>query len=39
VTDGAAAELQHHVVAEVGQQLVHLASMDTTRGDRHDLVQ
>ncbi len=39
MTDGAAAELQHHVLAEIVQELVHLSGMDAARGDRHDLVQ
>jgi hypothetical protein len=34
--DRAAAELQHDVLAEVVQQLVHLAGVDATRRDRHD---
>jgi len=32
VADGAAAELQHRVFAEIGQQLVQLAGMDAARG-------
>ena len=36
VADRAAAELQHDVLAEVVQQLVHLAGVDAARGDRHD---
>jgi hypothetical protein len=39
VADGAAAELQHHVVAEEVEKLVHLAGMNAARRHRHDLVQ
>ena len=39
VADRAAAELQHDVVAEIGQQLVHLAGVDAAGGDRHHLAQ
>ena len=39
VADRAAAELQHHVVAEQVEQLVHLAGVDAARGDRHHLAQ
>ena len=35
VADRPAAELQHHVLAEVVEQLVHLAGVDPARGDRH----
>ncbi len=28
MTDGAAAELQHHIFAEMVEQLMHLAGMD-----------
>jgi hypothetical protein len=35
VADRAATELEHHVLAEVLEQLVHLAGMDAARGDRH----
>jgi hypothetical protein len=37
MADRAAAELQHHVLAQIGQQLVHLAGMDAARGHRHQL--
>ena len=38
VADGAAAELQDHVVAEQAQQLVHLAGVDAAGGHGHDLL-
>ena len=37
--DGAAAELQHHVFAEIVQQLVHLAGVDSAGSHRHHLAQ
>jgi hypothetical protein len=37
MADGAAAELQHHVVAEQIEKLVHLAGVNAARGDRHHL--
>src|SRR3984885_7815736 len=37
VSDGAAAELQYHVVTEQIEQLMHLAGVNAARGDRHDL--
>src|SRR6201999_1013811 len=36
VTDGPAAELQHDVLSQVAQQLVHLTGVDAAGGDRHD---
>ena len=39
MADRAAAELEHHVLAEIGQELVHLTGMDAARGDRHHLAQ
>ena len=39
VPDRAAAELEHDIVAQIGQQLMHLAGMDAARGDRHHLAQ
>ena len=39
MADRAAAELQHHVFAEIVEQLVHLAGMDAAGGDRHHLVE
>src|SRR5271165_2775029 len=39
MADGAAAELQHDVLAEKIEQLVHLAGMDAAGGDRHQLVE
>ena len=39
MADGAAAELQHDIFAEVIEQLVHLAGVDAARGDRHHLVE
>jgi hypothetical protein len=39
VADRAAAELQHHVVAEQVDQLVHLAGVDAAGRDRHHLAQ
>ena len=39
MADRAAAELQHHVLAEIVEQLVHLAGVDAARGDRHHLAQ
>ena len=37
MADGAAAELQHNVVAEQVEQLMHLSCVDAARGHRHDL--
>ena len=39
MADGAAAELQHDVLAEIVDQLVHLAGMNAARGHRHHLAQ
>ena len=39
MADGAAAELQHHVFAEMVEQLMHLAGMDAAGGHRHHLVE
>ena len=39
MADGAAAELQHHVLAEMIEQLMHLAGMDAARRHRHHLVE
>ncbi len=39
MADRAATELQHHVVAEQVEQLVHLAGVDAAGGDRHHLLQ
>ena len=39
MADRAAAELQHHVLAEQVEQLMHLAGVDAARGDRHHLVE
>src|SRR6266850_804111 len=39
MTDRAATELQHHIVAEQVDQLMHLARMNAARGHRHDLAQ
>jgi hypothetical protein len=39
MTDGAAAELQHHVLAEIGDELVHLTGMNAARCHRHHLAQ
>src|SRR5207302_2011783 len=36
VADGAAAELEDDVFAQVVEQLVHLAGVDAAGGDRHD---
>ena len=36
MADRAAAELEDDVLAEVVEQLVHLAGVDAARGDRHD---
>ena len=36
VADRAAAELQHDVLAEVVEQLVHLAGVNAARCDRHE---
>jgi hypothetical protein len=38
VADGAAAEVQDHILARIGQKLVHLARMDPALGDGHHLV-
>lgn len=39
MADSAPAELQHDIVAEQIQQLVHLAGMDAARSNGHDLFQ
>ena len=39
MADGAAAELQDHVLAEIREQLVHLAGVDAAGGHRHHLAQ
>ena len=39
VADGAAAELQDHVLAQIMDQLVHLTGMDAARCHRHHLVE
>src|SRR5207237_279072 len=36
VSDGAAAELEDDILAEMVEQLVHLAGVDAAGGDRHD---
>ena len=36
MADGAAAELEDDVLAQVEEQLVHLAGVDAARRDRHD---
>ena len=39
VPDGAAAELEDHVLAEVVQKLMHLSCMNSPRGHRHHTMQ
>ena len=39
MADRAAAELQHDVLAEQVEELVHLPGVDAARGDRHQLVE
>ena len=38
MADRAAAELQHDILAQIGEQLVHLPGMDAAGGDRHQLL-
>ncbi len=39
MADGAAAELQHDIITEQIEQLMHLAGMNAARRDRHDFAQ
>src|ERR1700677_583545 len=37
MADGPAAELQHDVLTEIGQELMHLTGVNASRGDGHEL--